>query len=259
MRFERVSFRYRFSRNILQDIDFHAQPGQVVALLGMTGSGKSTVINLIARFYDPTAGRVLIDGHDLRELELRDLRRRIGIVLQDSVLFAASIRENIAFGRPQATDEEVFAAARDAQAHDFIMETVEGYDTRVGERGTTLSGGQKQRIAIARTILRNPSILVLDEATSALDSESERQVQTAIDNLSTQRTTLIIAHRLSTIRNADIILFFKDGKIAEQGTHGELIAMDGEYAHMVTLQMMDQDDTNGKGSVQTPASEKETS
>ncbi len=239
--FENVSFKYAFSRNVLSKINFTASPGEIIALLGMTGSGKSTLINLIARFYDATGGRVLIDGTDVRELQLRSLRKNIGIVLQDTVLFAASIRENIAFGNPDATEDEIVQAAKDAQAHDFILETVGGYATRVGERGTTLSGGQKQRIAIARALLTNPRILILDDATSSVDSQTERRIQLALDRLMEGRTTFVIAHRLSTIRRADRILVLDKGRIAAQGTHAELLEVSRLYRELYDLQLRPQE------------------
>jgi ATP-binding cassette subfamily B protein len=247
VRFEQVSFRYKFSKNVLKDITFDAPPGQVIALLGMTGSGKSTVINLIARFYDVTAGRILIDGHDLRDIQTHSLRQNIGIVLQDTVLFAASIRENIAFGRPNATDEEVIAAARDAQAHDFILQTPDGYATRVGERGITLSGGQKQRVAIARALLTDPRILILDDATSSVDSQTERLIQHALARLMEGRTTFVIAHRLSTIRRADQILVLDKGQIAARGTHESLLETSSLYRDLYELQLRPQEQNELEG------------
>ncbi|GAB4579500.1 MAG: ABC transporter ATP-binding protein [Anaerolineales bacterium] len=241
VRFENVSFRYKFSKNVLKEITFHAQPGQVIALLGMTGSGKSTIINLLARFYDVTAGRILIDGYDIRDIQLQSLRHHIGIVLQDTVLFATTIRENIAFGRPNATDEEVIAAARDAQAHDFILQTPNGYATRVGERGITLSGGQKQRVAIARALLTDPRILILDDATSSVDTQTERLIQQALSRLMEGRTTFVIAHRLSTIRRADQILVLEKGQIVARGTHTTLLASSPLYRELYELQLRPQE------------------
>ena len=241
VRFEKVSFHYRFSRNILENIEITAHPGEIVALLGMTGSGKSTVTNLIARFYDVTGGRILIDGHDIRSLRLHSLRQQIGIVLQETVLFASSIRQNIAFGSPDATEARIVQAAKDAQAHDFIMETENGYDTRVGERGTTLSGGQKQRIAIARALLTDPRILILDDATSSVDSETERRIQQALDRLMEGRTTFVIAHRLSTIRRADQILVLDKGRIAARGSHDELLESSRLYRDLYEIQLRPQE------------------
>jgi ABC-type multidrug transport system fused ATPase/permease subunit len=230
VQFERVSLAYAGERAALNDLSFEAQPGQVVALLGATGAGKSTITYLISRFYDPTQGRVLIDGHDLRQVTRASLRRQIGVVLQETVLFAATVRENIAFGRPAATEAEIEAAARAAQAHDFILQLPKGYDAWVGEKGVTLSGGQKQRIAIARALLTDPRILILDDATASVDAETERLIQAALDRLMIGRTTFIIAHRLSTLRRADVILVLQHGRLAAQGTHANLIHESALYA-----------------------------
>lgn len=237
VRFEHVSFAY-FGRNkVLDDISFEARPGQVIALLGPTGSGKSSIINLIPRFYDPTAGRITIDGHDIRRVQLSSLRDQIGIVLQETTLFATTIRENIAFGRPGAGEAEIIAAAQAAQAHDFIMETPHGYDTYVGERGVTLSGGQKQRIAIARALLKDPRILILDDATSSVDSETERQIQLALERLMAGRTSFIIAQRLSTLRLADLILVLDRGRIVARGTHADLLRTSELYVQIYERQL----------------------
>lgn len=236
VRFEQVSFRYG-SRQVLQDIDFEAQPGQMIALLGQTGSGKSTLIHLIPRFYDVTAGRITVDGHDLRRVALHSLRSQVGIVLQETTLFAASIYENIAFGRAGASREEVIAAAQAAQAHDFILQMPEGYDTRVGERGVTLSGGQKQRIAIARVLVMDPRILLLDDATASVDSETEHLIQRAFERVMQGRTTFVIAHRLSTVRRADGIVVLERGRIAAMGRHAELLQASPLYAEIYRRQL----------------------
>ena len=209
--------------------------GQSVALVGPSGGGKTTICNLIPRFYDVTGGRVTVDGHDVRTVELDSLRGQIGVVQQDVYLFSGTIFDNIAYGRPGATREEVVEAAKLAGAHEFISATQDGYDTFVGERGVRLSGGQKQRISIARVFLKNPPILILDEATSALDNESERLVQQSLERLAKGRTVLTIAHRLSTIRNADKIVVLTEDGVAEQGTHAELLARGGAYAHLYQL------------------------
>ncbi len=236
--FHDVSFSYDGSGPVLQNLTFTARPGQIIALLGATGSGKTTVINLIPRLYDPTAGCVTLDGHDLRALPLDELRRQIGIVLQETMLFAASVRENIAYGRPDASEEEMIAAAKAAQAHDFIIRQLpEGYDTVIGEKGTTLSGGQKQRLAIARALLTDPRILILDDATAAVDVETERRIQTALDALMEGRTTFVIAHRLSTVRRADLILLLDEGRIAARGAHDELLAQSPLYREVYERQL----------------------
>jgi ATP-binding cassette subfamily B protein len=233
LEFDRVAFDYEAERPTLRDISFVAEPGTKVALVGETGSGKTTVGYLAARLYEPSAGAVRIDGHDLRDLTFGSLRDAIGVVSQETYLFHGSVRENLLFARPGATDEEIEAAAEAAQIHTLISSLPEGYDTVVGERGYRFSGGEKQRLAIARAILRDPPVLVLDEATSALDVETERAVQDALDRLSEGRTTLVIAHRLSTIRDADQILVLDGGRIVERGTHGELVELGGRYAALV--------------------------
>jgi ATP-binding cassette subfamily B protein len=235
--FEHVSFSYGRHASVLKDISFTAQPNQVVALLGLTGSGKSTVVNLIPRFYDPTDGRITIDGTDIRDVSLNSLRSHIGMVLQETTLFAASIRENLTFGRPGASQAEIEAAARAAQAHDFIIRTPEGYDTQVGERGITLSGGQKQRLAIARALLTDPRILILDDATSSVDSETEHLIQLALERVMQGRTTFVIAHRLSTVQQADLILVLDKGRIAAQGKHEELLKSSALYHTIYNQQL----------------------
>lgn len=240
--FQEVGFAYQDGLPVLQDISFTARPGQVVALMGPTGSGKSSIINLIPRFYDPTAGRVLVDGHDVRDLTLESLRSHIGIVLQEPFLFSATIAENIAYGRPDASQEEIEAAARAAGAHDFIADFPEGYRTRVGERGVTLSGGQKQRVAIARALLYDPRILILDDSTSSVDTETEHIIQQALQVLMRGRTTFVIAQRLLTLKHADQILVLDHGRIVQRGTHEELVGRDGLYRRIYDLQLRDQEE-----------------
>ncbi len=234
--FRHVYFAYEPGEWVLQDINLKAEPGKVVALVGPSGSGKTTLVHLIPRFYDPVEGQVLVDGVDVRDLSLQFLRRNIGMVLQENFLFSGTIRDNIRYGRPEATDEEVVRAAIAANAHDFIMEFPDGYETIVGDRGTRLSGGQRQRIAIARALLRDPRILILDEATAELDSESEALIQEALERLMRDRTTFIIAHRLSTVMNADEIIVLEDGRIVERGTHAELATAGGLYAKLCEVQ-----------------------
>lgn len=241
--FEHVSFAYHDGPPILDGISFHIQPGQKVALVGPTGSGKSTITNLIPRFYDATSGRILLDGHDVRDLQLKSLREHIGIVLQEPFLFSQTIAENIAYGRPEATMEEIVTAAKIARAHDFILEVLsDGYETRVGERGVTLSGGQKQRIAIARAILADPRILILDDSTSSVDTETEFLIQEALETIMQGRTTFIIAQRLLTLKHADIILVLDRGHIVERGTHEQLLAQEGLYRQIYDLQLKDQEE-----------------
>jgi ATP-binding cassette subfamily B protein len=207
-----------------------------VAIMGKTGSGKSTIINLIPRFYDTSAGRVLIDGHDVRDVQIESLRSQIGIVLQDTTLFSGSIRENIAYGRPDASEAEVIAASEAAQAHAFISSFPDGYETVIGERGVTLSGGQRQRIAIARAILRDPRILILDDSTSAVDAETEYQIQQALDRLMAGRTSFVIAQRISTVRSADLILLLDQGRVAAMGTHDDLLRESALYGEIIDSQ-----------------------
>lgn len=234
---DHVSFQYNDNEApILKDINLSIEKGETVVFVGMSGGGKSTLINLIPRFYDVTSGQILIDGHNIKDFLTGSLRNQIGLVQQDNILFSDTVKENILLGRPTATDEEVVEAAKMANAHDFIMNLPQGYDTEVGERGVKLSGGQKQRLSIARIFLNNPPILILDEATSALDLESESIIQEALDVLSKDRTTLIVAHRLSTITHADKIVVIENGHIVETGTHHELIAKQGAYEHLYSIQ-----------------------
>ncbi|KQU52669.1 ABC transporter permease [Bosea sp. Leaf344] len=237
--FRALRFRYRDDSRALEGIDLVAEGGKMTALVGRSGSGKSTLLALVPRLYDPSAGRIEIDGQDLREVTLASLRSQIGVVSQDVVLFDDTIRANILFGRPSASEAEIIAAAQDAAAHDFIMAMPRGYDSPVGERGSQLSGGERQRIAIARAILKDAPILLLDEATSALDTESERLVQQALSRLMKNRTTLVIAHRLSTVREADLIVVLDEGKVVETGSHDQLIARDGAYARLHRLQFVE--------------------
>ncbi|MEO2006138.1 MAG: ABC transporter ATP-binding protein, partial [Candidatus Poribacteria bacterium] len=244
--FEDVHFSYDPEKPVLRGIDFRAEPDTMVALVGPSGCGKTTVINLLARFYDPEEGRITIDGHDLTDVKIKSLRAQIGVVLQENILFRGSVAENVRYGRPTATDQEVVQAAIDANAHKFIAEDLsEGYETDVGERGGRLSGGQRQRISIARTILRNPRLLILDEATAALDTESEHAIQQALERLMKGRTTFVIAHRLSTVMAADAIIVMKEGRIEEMGPHAELLEReDGMYAEMFRKQFRLQEDKN---------------
>ncbi|MGN4127429.1 ABC transporter ATP-binding protein [Lysinibacillus sphaericus] len=240
VRFENVSFQYEADGSqILNDIDFTINPGETVAFVGMSGGGKSTIISLIPRFYDTTGGTVYVDGCNVQDVTLHSLRSQIGIVLQDNILFSDSVKENILMGKPGATDEEVMAAAKAANAHDFIMSLPNGYNTKVGERGVKLSGGQKQRVAIARVFLKNPPILILDEATSALDLESEALIQESLDRLAHDRTTIMIAHRLSTITHADKILVIDHGQLIENGTHDQLMKAQGTYYNLFQVQHLD--------------------
>ena len=233
---EGVSFKYRTGEVVLKDITVHAEPGQTIALVGRSGAGKTSIINLIPRFYDPLEGRVWIDGHDVREVTQQSLRQHIALVLQETFLFSGTAKENIAYGRLDATEEEIIAAARAANAHRFIMELPDEYETQIGERGVKLSGGQKQRIAIARAILADPSILILDEATSLVDTEAEQEIQQALEGLMKGRTVFVIAHRLSTVRNADKIVVIEGGEIAEEADHQTLMEQNGLYAEMYQRQ-----------------------
>ena len=240
--FKDVHFSYESQkRPALHGIDLVVEPDQVVALIGPTGSGKTSLVNLIPRFYDVTAGAVLVDGYDVRSLELSSLRQQIGIVLQTTLLFSMSVRENLAYGNPNLGMDEIIAAARAAQAHDFIMELPEGYETAIGERGVTLSGGQRQRVAIARALLMDPRILILDDSTSSVDTQTEDRIQQALQHLMKGRTTFVIAQRLTTVQRADLILVMENGRIVERGTHGELLNRGGRYRQIYELQLRQQD------------------
>jgi ATP-binding cassette subfamily B protein len=237
--FENVTFNYNGADSdpVLKGVSFVAEPGQTVALLGTTGAGKSSLVHLIPRFYDVTSGCITVDGRDVRDFDLSTLRREIGIALQETVLFSGSIRDNIRYGRPDAPDEEVIAAAQAAQAHEFILSMPDGYDTILGQRGVNLSGGQKQRIAIARALLLKPSILILDDSTSAVDVETETKIQTALETIMKDRTSFVIAQRISTVLNADKILVLDDGQIAAEGTHRELLANSPIYREIYDSQL----------------------
>jgi ATP-binding cassette subfamily B protein len=242
VRFDHVSFGYDAISAVLKDVDFDVEPGRVVALLGPTGSGKTTVVNLLPRFYDVTGGAISIDEIDIRDVTLTSLRANIGIIQQDVFLFSATIRDNIAYGAVDATYEQIIEAAKIARIHDFIMSLPDGYDTWVGERGITLSGGQKQRLSIARTLLLDPRILILDDSTSSVDTQTEFLIQQALAAVMKGRTTLVIAQRLRTVKNADQILVLRDGEIIERGTHEELIGQDGQYRQIYDLELRDQEE-----------------
>jgi ATP-binding cassette subfamily B protein len=250
--FENVSFGYDNVSAVLDGINMEAHPGQVIALLGPPGSGKSTVVNLIPRFYDVTGGAITIDGQDIRDLKIASLRKAIGIVQQDVFLFIGTIRENIAYARPDATQEEIIAAAKIARIHDFIVSLPAGYDEWVGERGVTLSGGQKQRIAIARTLLMDPRILILDDSTASVDMQTEFLIQQALSDLMKGRTTFVIAQRLRTIMRADEIVVLDGGHVVERGKHSDLIQHDGLYRHIYDLELKDQEEALGHVSEPTP-------
>ncbi|MGF1484972.1 MAG: ABC transporter ATP-binding protein [Opitutales bacterium] len=239
LRFEHVSFRYRLDDTVLHDIDFQVEPGEIVAIAGATGAGKSALMSLIPRFYDPQEGRILLDGKDLRETSVEELRRNIGLVFQENFLFSETIGKNIAFGNPDASADQIVTAAKIAAAHGFITEMADGYETRLGEFGVNLSGGQRQRIAIARALLLDPAILLLDDPTTAIDPETEHEILEAMDNAMQGRTTFIVAHRLSTLRRANRILMLQKGRIVQSGTHAELMAQDGPYRRAISIQDVD--------------------
>jgi ATP-binding cassette subfamily B protein len=254
--FRSVSLRYQNEKiDALRNIDLTVEPNRLVALIGQTGSGKTSLVNLIPRFYEASEGAVLVDGVDVRQADLPSLRRQTGIVLQTSLLFSDTIRENIAYGRPDATDDEIFAAAKAAQAHDFIVKFADGYGTLVGERGVTLSGGQRQRIAIARALLMDPRILILDDSTSSVDTQTEKLIQEALDRLMEGRTTFVIAHRLATVRRADLILVMQDGQIVQHGHHEELLAQGGLYREIHDLQLLQREGQPEEGLEEAPQPE----
>jgi ATP-binding cassette subfamily B protein len=234
--FKDVTFSYDGEKNALEDVSFEIEPGEMIGLAGHTGAGKSTLINLVCRFYDVNDGAILIDGHNIRDVKIDSLRAQIGVVLQNPFLFNGTVAENIAYGKPGATMREIIAAAKAANAHDFILDFPDGYDTIVGERGERVSGGERQRISIARAILKDPRILILDEATSSVDTETEAKIQEALNRLIEGRTVFAIAHRLSTLKHANRLLILEKGKLAEMGTHDELIEMDGIYAKLCKMQ-----------------------
>jgi ATP-binding cassette, subfamily B, bacterial len=234
--FDRVSFSYDGSREILEDVSLRIEPGQLAALVGPTGGGKTTIVSLLARFYEFSSGQIRIDGQDIRRFKIKSLRQQISFVLQESLLFRAPVWENIAYGKPEATHDEIIRAAKLANAHEFIEQMPEGYDTMIGERGVTLSGGQRQRITIARAIIRNAPILILDEPSSGLDPAAEKLVFDALGNLMEGRTSIVIAHRLATVRRADVIFAIDNGRVVESGTHSELLDLGGLYSHLHGLQ-----------------------
>ena len=253
--FENVSFGYKPSEMVLEDISFDVPAGACIAIVGATGAGKSTLLSLIPRFYDAVQGRVMIDGHDVRDLDLDELRRNIGLVFQESFLFSNTIAANISFGYPQASREQIIAAAKVAAAHDFIMDLPKGYDTVIGEHGSDLSGGQRQRLAIARAVLLEPSILILDDATAAIDPQTEHEILTAMDRAMEGRTTFVVAHRLSTLRRSDMVLVLEKGRIVQVGTHEQLMTVGGHYRKAARLQIGDEESKRLLGLLESPESE----
>jgi ABC-type multidrug transport system fused ATPase/permease subunit len=240
--FDNISFGYNGDKKVLKGIELEATPGQVVALLGAPGSGKTSLVNLIPRFYDVSSGSITLDGTDIRDATLESLRRNIGIVQQDVFLFTTTVRENIAYGRVDATDEEIKRAAKVAQLDEFIETLPDGYDTQVGERGSTLSGGQRQRMSIARAVLMDPPVLILDDSTSSVDAQTEDQIRLAMTSVMENRTTFVIAHRLSTVHRADVILVLQEGEVVERGAHQELLALNGHYREIYELQLRPQEE-----------------
>ena len=247
VRFENVTFGYDADNLVIRDVSFEVPGGSVVAIVGPTGAGKTTLVSLLSRFYDPLQGRILIDGVDIRDVSLDSLRTNVSYVFQETYLFSASVQANIAFGRPGASMDEVEEAARLAQEHDFVQDLPKGYDTTLGERGTTLSGGQRQRLAIARAIFANPRVLVLDDATAAVDPDTEQEIRKALGGVMASRTTFIIAHRISTVRNADVVLVLEDGQLTQMGTHDELLTQEGHYRQIVNLQLFGDADVDTDG------------
>jgi subfamily B ATP-binding cassette protein MsbA len=240
--FDHVDFSYEGGRAVLRDINFDIKPGQLAALVGPTGAGKTTIVSLLPRFYDLTSGQIRIDGTDVRQFKIKSLRQQISFVLQETLLFRATVAQNIAYGKPEATTEEIINAAKAANADEFIQKMPDGYDTMIGERGVTLSGGQRQRLTIARAIIRHAPILVLDEPSAGLDAESEQLVFDALGNLMEGRTSIVIAHRLATVRRADVIFVIEEGRVVEQGTHAQLLENGGLYARLYELQFKDEED-----------------
>jgi ATP-binding cassette subfamily B protein len=253
VKFENVHFGYESNQRVLENINFEVKPGETVAILGATGSGKSSIINLIPRFYDITEGKITVDNHDIRDVTLASLRRNIAIVQQEPFIFSTNFKENIGYGKEDASMAEIFRVAKAAQLDDFISSLTHGYDTKVGERGVTLSGGQKQRVAIARALLTDPKIVIFDASTSSVDMETEHEIQEALESLLRDRTTFIITQRLSTVKHVDKIIVLDEGKIVEMGTHQELIAKKGWYYRLYQTQFQDPTDRKNRGALQEEA------